>query len=108
MILALAIAEMREAKKSLIKVTKEWRNMFVRYLLKKYKAARLEDRMNASTTYKEWEQFAKQLDLLQGTNDYKFKVESRLYDYERIESRYRIMKQLRKSKNIKTLAHALR
>ena len=45
---------------------------------------------------------------MEGTNEYKFKTESRLYDYERIESRYRIMQQLRKGKNIKTLAHALR
>jgi TAG lipase/steryl ester hydrolase/phospholipase A2/LPA acyltransferase len=64
--------------------------------------------MNQATSYKEFERYARQLDIHLDTNSYKFSEKSRLYDYERIESRYRIMKQLRKSKNIKTLAHALR
>lgn len=37
--------------------------------------------MNNAQDYKEWERYAKQLDELMGTNDYKFKMESRLYDY---------------------------
>jgi predicted acylesterase/phospholipase RssA len=107
-LVALAIAEMREASSAFKQVLKEWRNMFIRLVLRKYKALKLLDKMDTCSTHDEWEKYAKQLDILSGRNEYKFKLESRLYDYERIDSRYRIMKQLRKSKNVKTLAHALR
>jgi hypothetical protein len=106
--LALILTELQEVKIAVRQVLKEWRNKLVRYILKKFKGAKLQDLLNNAKTYKEWEKYAKQLDILEGTNDYKLRNESRLYDFERIESRYRIMKQLRKGKNVKTLAHMLR
>jgi len=90
--LALILTELQEVKTAVRQVLKEWRNKLVRYILKKFKGAKLQDLLNNAKTYKEWEKYAKQLDILEGTNDYKLRNESRLYDFERIESRYRIMK----------------
>ena len=56
----------------------------------------------------EWEEYAKLLDLLEGLNEWKLHKESPYYDYERIESRLLMMKQLRKQNNVKTLSHCLR
>ena len=58
--------------------------------------------------YKEWESYAKLLDHLEENNEWKFKLESNDYDYLRLEKRRQMMKQLRKSDNIQTLAHCLR
>ena len=90
--LALILTELQEVKTAVRQVLKEWRNKLVRYILKKFKGVKLQDLLNNAKTYKEWEKYAKQLDILEGTNDYKLRNESRLYDFERIESRYRIMK----------------
>ena len=56
----------------------------------------------------EWENCARLLDHLEGSHDWKFQPESGVYDYQRIENRCMMMKQLRKSNNIKTLSHCLR
>ena len=60
------------------------------------------------TCSQEFEQLAKQLDHLQGLNDWKILKESEHYDYERIEIRLKLMRQLRKQGNLKTLVHCLR
>lgn len=108
MLFALALSEMQQVSASFRLVLKHCYKILVRKLLHLYKTARLEDLMNQATTYRKFENFARQLDIHLDTQAFKFRPESGLYDYERIESRYRIMKQLRKGKNIKTLAHALR
>ena len=58
--------------------------------------------------YKEWESYARLLDHLEGNNDWKVKFESKSYDYVRIDNRRQMMKKLRTSDNVKTLAHCLR
>ena len=46
-------------------------------------------------SYTEWESYARLLDHLEGTVDWKYIKASKLYDYERIETRRQLMKQLR-------------
>jgi TAG lipase/lysophosphatidylethanolamine acyltransferase len=58
--------------------------------------------------YKEWEQYARLLDYLEGCVEWKYRPESQHYDYVRIDVRRVMMKQLRISGNVKTLSHCLR
>ena len=92
MLAALALTELQEVSQACKQVFKEFVNKFIRFILKKYKGAKLQDLMQNVDNHRDWEKYARQLDYLYGTNEYKLKNESRLYDYERIESRYRIMK----------------
>lgn len=56
----------------------------------------------------EWESYARLLDHLEGTVDWKYSPTSKVYDYERIEARRQMMKQLRDNSNVKTLAFCIR
>ena len=69
---------------------------------------RVKKRMIESNDFKEWEQYARLLDHLEGNNEWKFQLESTDYDYIRLEKRRQMMKQLRKADNIQTLSHCLR
>lgn len=64
--------------------------------------------MEQSRTFEEWVEYAKSLDYLARKDQWKLIDQSRLYDYERIETRYRNMKTLRKAKDIKGLCLGLR
>jgi Domain of unknown function (DUF3336) len=64
--------------------------------------------MEQSRTFEEWVEYAKSLDYLARKDQWKLIDQSRLYDYERIETRYRNMKSLRKAKDIKGLCLCLR
>ena len=108
MMIALAIAELQEFNVAWRKVIKGWLNKLKDWILLKYKCAKIKEKMCLVNNHKDWEKYARQLDHLEGTFEYKIVRESRYYDYKRIESRYRVMKQLRKKNNIKTLAHCLR
>ena len=59
-------------------------------------------------TYTEWESYARLLDHLEGTVDWKYIEHSDFYDYERLERRRQMMKQLRTNQNIKTLTFCVR
>ena len=59
-------------------------------------------------SYQEWESYARLLDHLEGTVDWKYRASSRVYDFARIEARRQMMKQLRKNDNVKTLAFCIR
>ena len=52
--------------------------------------------MKEVKSYKEWEDYAKSLDSLEGINEWKLRKASNHYDYERIEARLLMMKHLRK------------
>lgn len=78
------------------------------YILHRHKCHQIHQKMLTLTCYSEWEAHAKLLDQLEGLTEWKLTKESPYYDYERIESRLLLMKQLRKANNVKTLAHCLR
>lgn len=59
-------------------------------------------------SYKEWESYARLLDHLEGTVDWKYVAHSNHYDYGRLEARRLVMKQLRNNNNVKTLSHCIR
>ena len=59
-------------------------------------------------SYKEWESYARLLDHLEGTVDWKYISESEHYDFGRLEVRRHMMKQLRNNSRMKTLAHCIR
>ena len=59
-------------------------------------------------SYKEWEGYARLLDHLEGTDAWKYVQKSHSYDWHRLEVRRLMMKQLRNSGNVKTLAHCIR
>lgn len=64
--------------------------------------------MQHATNYKEWKALAKQLDDLEGLNEWKYKAECKFYDYERVKTAIKDMKCHREAKNVKTLIHMLR
>jgi len=61
----------------------------------KYHCLQVRKRMCFVRSYAEWESYARLLDHLEGTVDWKYKEQSYYYDYERLEQRRQMMKQLR-------------
>jgi hypothetical protein len=59
-------------------------------------------------SFEEWLEYAKSLDYLEGREEWKRNNQSRLYDYAKIEARYKLMKKLRKSNDLCSLVHSLR
>ena len=84
-----------------------WR-WFVEWVRLRYNCRKIRHKMKQAKSKQEWENLARLLDALEGCNEWKAQRESDFYDYQRIEKRTQMMKQLRKSDNIKTLAHQLR
>ena len=80
----------------------------VSYIVHRFRCYEIRQKMLNVKSAQEWEDYAKLLDQLEGLNEWKLRPESKFYDYRRIESRLLMMKQLRKSGNIKTLVHCLR
>ena len=80
----------------------------INLIILKYNILQVRKRITQVKDYKEWESYARLLDHLEGNNEWKCRLESRNYDYARIERRRQMMKQLRKSDNVKTLTHCLR
>lgn len=64
--------------------------------------------MDQAKTFIEWVEYAKTLDYLEGKDQWKLINQSRLYDYERIEARYRNMKRLRIARDVHGLGECLR
>ena len=64
--------------------------------------------MELSKTFEEWVEYARSLDYLARKDQWKLIDQSRLYDYERIKTSYKNMKNLRKAKDIKSLCISLR
>jgi hypothetical protein len=62
----------------------------------KYQCSQVSEKMKAVKSYEEWEEYAILLDQLEGLNKWKTEKASPFYNYERIESRYLMMKHLRK------------
>ena len=70
-------------------------------ITRKYHCLQIRKRMYQVQNYREWEQYAKLLDYLEGYVEFKYRPESEDYDYVRIDVRRVMMKQLRNSNNIK-------
>ena len=73
----------------------------------------IRNRMTNVRSSAEWESYARLLDHLEGTVNWKYVERTKKYeklknDYARLESRRQLMKQLRKNQNIKTLAFCIR
>jgi hypothetical protein len=69
-----------------------------------YKVIKLLQKMHQAKTFEEWVEYAKSLDYLEKKDQWKMINQSRLYDFERIELRYKTLKRLRKQKDVKALA----
>ena len=106
--LKLAIRELKEAFSSGREVTAHFWARFVQYIILKFRSKKLQEKMLKVDNYKSWEQLAKILDQVKGNMNWKLKKQSKYYEWERIENRYKYMKKLRKSGNIKALANSLR
>lgn len=77
-------------------------------IILRYNILQVRKRITRVKDFKEWESYARLLDHLEGNSEWKTELESNQYDYSRLEKRRQMMKQLRKSGNIKTLSHCLR
>ena len=73
-------------------------------IMYQYKVIKLLQKMHQAKTFEEWVEYAKSLDYLEKKDQWKMINQSRLYDYERIELRYKTLKRLRKQKDVKALA----
>ena len=73
-----------------------------------YKVIKLMQKMDQATSFEEWVEYAKSVDYLEKKDQWKMINQSRLYDYERIELRYKNLKRLRKEKDVNGLCICLR
>ena len=80
----------------------------IRKIELKYHCLQVRKRMCNVRSYGEWESYARLLDHLEGTVDWKYIAKSSYYDFERLETRRNLMKQLRSNGNVKTLAYCIR
>ena len=74
----------------------------------KYDCLRVRKRMLSVRTNSEWESYARLLDHLEGTVDWRYIPDSDRYDYKRLEARRQMMKQLRNRGNVRTLSYCIR
>ena len=74
----------------------------------KFHCLQVRKRMCQVRSYTEWESYARLLDHLEGTVDWKYIQHSDFYDYARLETRRQMMKQLRNNQSVKTLAYCIR
>jgi TAG lipase/lysophosphatidylethanolamine acyltransferase len=80
----------------------------VEWLIFKEKRDYYLSKLHQSTTYQNWKQYALKLDELQGNKKWKSEKESKLYDYQELESYTKLLSSKRKSHDIFGLMHALR
>ena len=107
-ILKLFFTEAYLTSTSMRAILKYLTSKLINLIILKYNILQVRKRITQVKDYKEWESYARLLDHLEGNNEWKCRLESRSYDYARIERRRQMMKQLRKSDNVKTLTHCLR
>jgi TAG lipase / steryl ester hydrolase / phospholipase A2 / LPA acyltransferase len=69
---------------------------------------KIKERILKVNNYKSWMQLARILDQLEGLLSWKLTSETNLYDWKKIEMRYKYMKHLRKSNNHNKLMDCLR
>ena len=101
-------SEYRQTNSAIRSIIKYLFGKLVNLIVLRYNILQVRNRMTQVRDYKEWENYARLLDHLEENNEWKFRLESKSYDYSRLEKRRQMMKQLRKSDNIKTLTHCLR
>lgn len=68
----------------------------------------LEEQLNKTTTYQEWYRYAQELDWINGTEQWKERNESELYDWRLIEARLKQLRQLSKEGDIRGLVFHIR
>ena len=100
--------ETRLFRKSVREVLEHLIERGIQIIQLKYHCLQVRKRMCSVRTYTEWESYARLLDHLEGTVDWKYIEHSDFYDYERLERRRQMMKQLRTNQNIKTLTFCVR
>ena len=100
--------ETRVFRKALGEVLLSLIDRCIQKITLKYNCLQVRKRMCLVKSYKEWESYARLLDHLEGTVDWKYISHSTQYDYARLEVRRQMMKQLRNNSSIKTLAHCIR
>ena len=100
--------ELKLFKRSIREVIQHLIDRGIQIISLKYNCLQVRRRMCHVRSHTEWESYARLLDHLEGTVDWKYVKSSNLFDYERIETRRQMMKQLRGNQNIKTLAFCIR
>ena len=80
----------------------------VRHFVLTYKERIIMDMMKKVKDFKSWERLAKLLDQVTGALEWKLKFESSTYDYQRIQNRYELMRDMRHSDDIEGLINSLR
>ena len=87
--------EFRLFRRSVGEVIRNLIDRSIQIIQLKYNCLQVRSRMRHVRSHTEWESYARLLDHLEGTVDWKYIKTSKLYDYERIETRRQLMKQLR-------------
>ncbi|CDW73342.1 patatin-like phospholipase family [Stylonychia lemnae] len=73
-----------------------------------YKQVKLRQKLENASNFQEWVKLARTLDQIEGREQWKLINKSSLYEYERIEARYKGMREMRKKNDIRGLVHCLR
>ena len=80
-------SELRHFKKSIRDIIQHFIDKGVHLIQLKYNCLQVRKRMCKVNSYQEWESYARLLDHLEGTVDWKYRANSRVYDFARIEAR---------------------
>lgn len=100
--------EFRQFRKATREVFRQIIRNLIDYIVLKNDCLQIKKKMCLVRSYSEWKECASLLDHLEGCEKWKYRDESKNYDFRRIKQRRQMMKQLRKSDKVKTLAHYLR
>ena len=84
--------EMRSFTRSTREIILHLIHRGIQMLQLKYNCLQVRKRMCKVRSYAEWESYARLLDHLEGTADWKYVFESKNYDYVRLEARRQMMK----------------
>eukprot|EP00347_Sterkiella_histriomuscorum_P000572 403375331 len=95
-------------KKSSVGVLRYVIAKLIQIILTKYKVIKLKEKLESAQNSEDCFKLAKIIDQLEGKEIWKMNKISSLYDYERIEDRYRSMKQMRQGQDIRGLVQCLR
>ena len=79
--------EMHQFRKSIREVLQYLIDRGIQIIQLKYNCLQVRKRMCHVRSHLEWESYARLLDHLEGTVDWKYVKHSSLYDYERVETR---------------------
>ena len=85
-------SEYRHTKSAVRSIIKYLWQKLISLIVLRYNILQVRKRMQQVRDFKEWQDYARLLDHLEDNNEWKFRLESKSYDYIRLEKRRQMMK----------------